>query len=72
MEMKYEMDRRVYDALILGSETAIETNKTEVKRKVCDWYGRRGGRQVDQYRNVFFMCGAIVVQNYKKIKSTTD
>ena len=34
--VKCEMDRAVYDTLIFCSETAIETNRTEVIRK---WYG---------------------------------
>jgi len=33
--MKWEMDREVYDTLILDSETVIETNKTGMIRK---WY----------------------------------
>ena len=34
--VKCEMDRGHNDTLILGSETAIETNETEVIRK---WHG---------------------------------
>jgi len=64
MEMKYEMDRRVYDALILGSETAIETNKTEVKRKryVTDTGEEEGAKLI--HIETFFSC---VVQMWCKI-----
>ena len=33
--VKSEMDRGVHETLIFGSETAIETNETEVIRKWC-------------------------------------
>ena len=34
--VKIELDRGVHETLIFGSETAIDTNKTEVIR---EWYG---------------------------------